>query len=53
MADTWKHGWILTASAKWANSSHLGIFQKENDQIMFILPEHINTMFKYKHRQLL
>lgn len=36
--DTWTHDLILTESAKWASDFHLGIFQKENDQIIFNLP---------------
>lgn len=36
---------ILTDHAKGANSFHLGVFQKENDQIIFIPPRGINTLF--------
>lgn len=42
--DTWKHKLILTDSGKWASNFHLGIFQKENEQIIFIPPRGTSTM---------
>lgn len=42
--DTW-HDLILADYAKWASNFYLGIFQRENDQIIHMAPGGISIVF--------